>query len=196
MLTQETLDTLKNRVGYGQTLEESFPFALGNGLTIGESGLTVPFFHALATVENLHASLPQVFETDGEKSAFEALLEDLRVQSVVRAVNDVLECSIDYNPELSYDDLVVANIALFDNVIGYRLAITILEKCMTTTRTNIVERNAKLSVSNLKLEINGYRNEAGILVADGLGIMLHKSIKKAVRKLFPIKHVIKSVQAW
>jgi hypothetical protein len=192
MLSQQSIDSLKSRIGFGKPLEESFPFDLGDDLTIGTSGLTVAFFHSLATVENLHACLPQVYELETDKEAFENYLDNLRIQAVTNSINELVYSNKGYNPDSDYNDLVMKNISVFDSVIGYQLACLLLETFMVTNRSNIHERNAKLSIANLKLEVNGWRNEQGILVQAGLGTHLKKAQLKASRKLFPLTHIIQN----
>ena len=61
---------------------------------------------------------------------------------------------------------------------------------MSTERSNFLERNAKLSISNLKLEINGFRNDNGHVIARGLIYDLKEALKLARYKLFPTEIII------
>lgn len=65
-----------------------------------------------------------------------------------------------------------------------------IELFISTTRSNFVERNAKFAYQNLKIELEGARNERGYRVATGLKDKLNQSIKRASEIIFPIEIII------
>ena len=124
------------------------------------------------------------------------VLNELKKGAVLESLSLILDSHEDYINDDSYDATITQNISLFDNVIGYKVAIMVIEMFMSTKRNNIVERNAKLSVSNLKLELEGYRNETGVLVAKGLVHKFENAIKTAQKKIFPFKVIVQDGNAW
>ena len=108
----------------------------------------------------------------------------------------IIDKNLDSISSEDYTDIIIENAVLFDDAIGYKVAISVLELFVSTKRSNLPERNAKLAISNLKLELNGFRNETGYIVAKGLIFFLNDAIKKATNKLFPFKVIIQDGNAW
>jgi len=68
---------------------------------------------------------------------------------------------------------------------------------MTTKESNIAERNAKLALSNLKLELEGFRNDSNVLVAKGLVHKFERAVSIATKKIFPKQIIIQDgTGAW
>ena len=123
-------------------------------------------------------------------------MNEYRKGASLEVLSLVLDSHQDYVLNDSYDAIITQNVSLFDNAIGYKVAIMVIEMFMSTKRSNIVERNAKLSVSNLKLELEGYRNDSGVLVAKGLVHKFENAIKTAQKKIFPFKLTVEDGNAW
>ena len=79
---------------------------------------------------------------------------------------------------------------------GYKVAISVLELFISTERENFSTRSAQLAISSLKLELEGWKNEAGITVANGLGQKLDKAVTMATERLFPKNKTITFKQIW
>src|SRR5690606_28691493 len=84
-----------------------------------------------------------------------------------------------------YDSVISEKRHLFDEPIGYAVACQMIELFISTTRSNFVERNAKFAYQNLKIELEGAKNERGFRVATGLKDKLNYSIKRATEIIFP-----------
>lgn len=193
MYSEEIIQSLTERIGFGSPQEDSFTLTISEAIQNGASGRIFKSFHSLVTLENIIAAIENLQPTAEE---FEAILNELKKGAVLEVLTLVLDSHQDYINDDSYDASITQNISLFDNAIGYKVAIMVIEMFMSTKRNNIVERNAKLSVSNLKLELEGYRNESGVLVAKGLVHKFENAIKTAQKKIFPFKIIVQDGNAW
>lgn len=193
MYSEEIIQSLTERIGFGSPQEDSFTLTMSEAIQNGASGRIFKSFHSLVTLENVIAAIENLQPTAEE---FEAILDEFKTGAILEVLSLVLDSHEDYINDDSYDASITQNISLFDNAIGYKVAIMVIEMFMSTKRNNIVERNAKLSVSNLKLELEGYRNDSGILVAKGLVHKFENSIKTAQKKIFPFKLTVEDGNAW
>jgi hypothetical protein len=48
-------------------------------------------------------------------------------------------------------------LVLFEDAVGYKVAISVLELFISTERLNTTERSAQMAISSLKLEIEGWK---------------------------------------
>lgn len=193
MYSEEIIQSLTERIGFGSPQEDSFTLQISETIRNGASGRIFKSFHSLVTLENIIAAIENLQPTAEE---FEAILDEFKTGAVLEVLTLVLDSHEDYINDDSYDATITQNISLFDNAIGYKVAIMVIEMFMSTKRNNIVERNAKLSVSNLKLELEGYRNDSGVLVAKGLVHKFENAIKTAQKKIFPFKLTVEDGNAW
>ena len=193
MYSEEIIQSLTERIGFGSPQEDSFTLTMSEAIRIGASGRVFKSFHSLVTLENIIAAIEK---QNINAEEFEALLNEYREGAVLEVLSLILDSHQDYVSNDSYDATITQNVSLFDNAIGYKLAIMVIEMFMSTKRSNIVERNAKLSVSNLKLELEGYRNDSGVLVAKGLVHKFENAIKTAQKKIFPFKLTVEDGNAW
>lgn len=193
MYSPEIIQSLTERIGFGSPQEDGFTLTISEAIQNGTSGRTFKSFHSLVTLENIIAGIEKEQPT---ATQFEQILNEYRKGAVLEVLNVIMDQHPDYVANDSYDAIITENIALFDNAIGYKVAVMVIEMFMSTKRKNIVERNAKLAVSNLKLELEGYRNDSGVLVAQGLVHKYGNAIKLAQNKLFPFKVVVNDGNAW
>ena len=193
MYSDEIIQSLTERIGFGSPQEDSFVLEISEAIQNGASGRFFKSFHSLVTLENIIAAIEKQNINSEE---FEALLNEYREGAVLEVLSLILDSHQDYVSNDSYDATITQNINIFDNAIGYKVAIMVIEMFMSTKRSNIVERNAKLSVSNLKLELEGYRNDSGVLVAKGLVHKFENAIKTAQKKIFPFKLTVEDGNAW
>ena len=193
MYLETAISTLTERISWASPQEDSFVIELDADNLKGTSGRNFQSFHQLVTVENIYAAISNI---DADATEFNAILSDIRKQAVLK----ILPLVIDYNllsvSATDYTNLITDNAILFDDAIGYQTAINVLELFVSTKRSNLSERNAKLAISNLKLEINGFKNESGYVVAKGLVYFLNEAIKTATNKLFPNPIIVKSPNVW
>lgn len=193
MYSPEIIQSLTERIGFGSPQEDGFTLTISEAIQNGASGRTFKSFHSLVTLENIIAVIEK---EQPSATQFEQILNEYRKGAVLEVLNVIMDQHPDYVANNSYDAIITENIALFDNAIGYKVAVMVIEMFMSTKRNNIVDRNAKLAVSNLKLELEGYRNDSGVLVAKGLIHKFGTAIKLAQNKLFPFKVVVNDGNAW
>lgn len=186
------IEALVERISWSKALEPDYPELDEANLT-GESGRNFQSFHRLVTIENIYDAVPEVEMDDDE---FNAFLSQLRGQAVLAILPEIMDKNIKYENSTDYTDMIISNAVLFDDAIGFKVAMSVLELLVATKRSNLAERNVKLAVPALKLEINGFKNENGILVATGIRQELANAVKIATNKLFPKEIIVTSEQIW
>ena len=194
MYTEETIVSLSERMGFGTPLEEGFAIELDEANSVGSTGRLFKSFHQLVTVDNIYASLPEL-GTDAT-AKFNTFLEDLRNQATLEVIPLVMDKHRDYDNAVSYDSIMDQNAILFDDAIGYKVAMMVLELFITTKESNFAERNAKLSINSLKLELEGFKNDSGVLVARGLVHKFERAVSKASAKIFPFTPNVNGKSLW
>jgi hypothetical protein len=182
MYSNEIISTLTERIGFGTPNEEGFSINIDEANSVGASGRFFSSFHSLVTIENIYAAVENPEITEDE---FNVILENYRKSSVLEVVPLIMDKNIQYDNSVDYSKTIEDNIRLFDDAIGYKVAMMVLEMFMSSSRSNLLERNAKFSLSNLKLELEGYRNEASVLVAKGLVQKFERAVLNATNKIFP-----------
>ena len=193
MYSEQIIEILTERIGFGLPQESGFVLNIDETNSIGASGRLFKSFHSLVTIENIFAAIDNENPNDEE---FNAILTILKQQAVYQVLTLILNRHEDYVSTDSYDAIIQENIFLFDEALGYKVCMMVLEMYMSTKRSNISERNAKLSISNLKLELEGYRNETGVLVAKGLVQKFESAVKHAVNRIFPFRVIVKNGEGW
>jgi hypothetical protein len=194
MYTEETIVSLSERMGFGTPLEDGFTIELDEANSVGSTGRLFKSFHQLVTVDNIYAALPAL-GTDAT-TKFNTYLEELRYQATLEVVPLIMDKHQDYDSAVSYDSIIDQNAILFDDAIGFKVAMMVLELFMTTKESNFAERNAKLSINNLKLELEGFRSDSGVLVARGLVQKFDRAVSKASAKIFPFTPKVDGTSLW
>lgn len=197
MYSENIISTLTERVGFGSSQEEGFAIVISEANSYGSSVRLFKSFHALVTIDNI-LNTTNVFLANSVDSSvkFNAILNEFRIGATLEILPLIMDKNSKYDVVTDYDQIILDNIVLFDDAIGYKVAMMVLEMMISSNRSNILERNAKLSASNLKLELEGFRNDTGILIANGLVHKLDKAVRKATNKIFPFEVIIKDGNAW
>lgn len=194
MYSEQVISTITNRIGFGTPQEEGFTIEIDEANSVGGSQREFKSFHSLVTVENIFAGLSYLASDPNDK--FNAVLTGYKKSATLEVMPLILDKHSNYIPSNDYDTIITDNIRLFDDALGYKVAMMVLEMLLTTKESNIVERNAKLSAANLKLELEGFRNEQGALVASGLVQKFNKAIERATEKIFPYTPKITNGNGW
>ncbi|GIZ08373.1 hypothetical protein [Flavobacterium sp. UMI-01] len=193
MYSENAISAIANRIGWGKPQEGGFTINLDEAIQNGTSKRNFQSFHQLVTVENILAALPDPAIGDDD---FNAKLYEIRDN----AARSILTLIIDLNPNSisnkDYSSVITNNPVLFDDALGNAVAISVLELFISTQRRNFRERSTQMAVASLKVEIEGWKNESGITVANGLGQKLDKAVTMATEKLFPIKKTVTFKQIW
>lgn len=192
MYSQESIDVLVNRIGWSE-LSSDLPFGLSDENKTAESGKTFNWYHSLVLVDAIYAAVPEVNMEDAD---FNEYLSTIRKQAVTSVLTSILDAHIDYDPTKDYSNILTGRPTLFDDAIGFSVAIKMIELFISTTRSNFQERSAKMSYQTLKIELEGAKNDNGHFVARGIVYKLEQSIKYAQKIIFPSKIVVQNGNAW
>ena len=161
MYSQATIDLLKDRVGWVNPIDSTFPFALEPRNKVSTSGRDFQFYHGYVTGKNIVAIHPNKSLTELE---FNQYIYDLRVQSALDALYLVIDKDVNYDPLFDHDSYVSGRIGLFDEVIGLVHALKVLSLLRNSIRSNRIER---VNADGLALDIESLekRLEDAILAA-------------------------------
>lgn len=182
MYSNESILFLKNRIGWGNAINTDFPITISSDNLIATSGRTVLSFHQLASVENIHSNISQI---DADDALFNQILSNLREQSVIEVLNLIMDSHKLYNDDVDYSNVIVSKSRLFDEAIGYAIAVKCLELFVSSTRSNATERSNAMSFNTLKIELEGAKNDNGHFIAKGIVYKKEQAIKKAQKIIFP-----------
>lgn len=193
MYSEQSILALETRIGWERPLDTAFAIVLDEEVLAADSERKVNSFHQLVTVENVYAAVPEI---DMEVVDFNGFLSSLRRQSALEVLTAIFDKNEQYIETVDYSELILARPRLFDDAIGYCMAIKALELFIASSRSNLLERNAKLSFQNLKIELEGVRNDGGFFVAKGIIYKMERAIQKAQNILFPKNATVQNGKAW
>lgn len=190
MLDATSILALESRIGFGST-EIAIPVEPHHRL--GASGRTLPAFHKLANLKNIYNTAEKAGMTIEE---FDGFLTQMKRDAVMSAVNDVFNLNPKYILGTDYSFVVDKYPALFDNAIGFTLAVAAIEMAVSTNRENDQERNARLTYDKLKIELEGLKDAYGGVISNGLKRSQYFAIKKTAEILFPKNLIIEAPKVW
>lgn len=193
MYNEPSIASLETRIGWEKPLDTAFAIELDEEVLTADSERKVNSFHQLVTVENVYAAVPEI---EMEAEDFNGFLSSIRRQSVIEVLTAILDKNEQYIETVDYSELILARPRLFDDAIGYCIAIKALELFISSSRNNLLERNAKLSFQNLKIELEGVRNDGGFFVAKGIIYKMERAIQKTQNILFPKNATVQNGKAW
>lgn len=184
---------ISKRVGWSVPTNSLFSIEISKDNQIATSGRFVNSFHQIANIENLFHLVEENFT---DELAFNDLLDSMRLQCAIEVMNKILDQHVDYDFDKDYENIIDKYRSLFDEPLGYLLAIKCIETFVSSNRSNYIERNAKLSFEMLKIELEGVKNEQGFVISQGLNTKFYTSIKKAQKIIFPSKIEIFGDRVW
>jgi hypothetical protein len=193
MYNEQSIASLVTRIGWEKPLDTAFAITIDGEVLLADSERKVNSFHQLVTIENVYAAVPEI---EMEVVAFNDFLSSLRRQSVLEVLTAIFDKNEQYIETVDYSELILARPRLFDDAIGYCIAIKALELFIASSRSNLLERNAKLSFQNLKIELEGVRNDGGFLIAKGIIYKMERAIQKAQNILFPKNATVQNGTSW
>jgi len=193
MYNEQSITSLVTRIGWEKPLDTAFAIELDEEVLTADSERKVNSFHQLVTVENVYAAVPEI---DMEVLDFNDFLSSIRKQSVLEVLTAIFDKNELYVEETDYSALIIARPKLFDDAIGYCMAIKALELFISSSRSNLLERNTKLSFQSLKIELEGVRNDGGFFVAKGINYKMERAIQKAQKILFANPIIIDGTSQW
>lgn len=193
MYSNESISTLIDRIGWEKSLNSDVAITIDLENSTATSGRKVNTFHQLASVENIYSAVPEV---NMDEVSFNEFLSSIREQSVREVVTAILDQHHLYSETVDYSNTIIEKPRLFDDAIGYCIAIKILELFISTGRKNLTERNAALTFQTLKVELEGARNDNGHFIAKGIIYKKERSIQKAQRIIFPDPVLVTGGSKW
>lgn len=182
MYSESSKILISKRVGWDNPANSLISVSIDPENLIATSGRRVNSFHQLANVLNLFHTVEEKFTDNSE---FNNLLKEIRLQAAIEVMNKILDQHHCYDFDFDYDKRIEKYQSLFDEALGYLLAIKCIETYISSNRSNNIERNAKLAFEMLKIELEGIKNEQGITISQGLNMKFYTSIKKAQKIFFP-----------
>lgn len=182
MYSESSKILISRRVGWDSPTGSLFPITINAENLIATSGRRVNSFHQLASVLNLYYTINEDVLTELD---FNSLLKEIRLQAAIEVMNKILDQHHCYDFDFEYDKKLEKYQSLFDKPLGYLIAIKCIETYISSSRSNYIERNAKLAFEMLKIELEGVTNEQGIIISKGLNSKFYSSVKKAQKKIFP-----------
>lgn len=191
MYSQSTIESLQNRIGW--SVPADLPIAIDSNIENPDSRLKYNNFHNLVSLSYLYYTVDESRLTEPE---FNKMLDELRVSCTQFALTNILDKSTAYEDNKSYDSIILAKANLFDEIIGLLMCMRVFEIYMASSRSNYIERNAKLSYQNLKIELEGVKNENGFQVAIGIRQQIQKAIKDIQKVIFPFSPTVEYIEFW
>lgn len=193
MYNEQSITSLVTRIGWEKPLDTAFAITIDEEVLLADSERKVNSFHQLVTVENVYAAVPEI---EMEAVKFNGFLSSIRKQSVLEILTAIFDKNEMYVEDTDYSNLIISRPRLFDDAIGYCIAIKVLELFVSSSRNNLLERNAKLSFQSLKIELEGVRNDGGFFVAKGINYKMERAIQKAQKILFSNPIIIDGTPQW
>jgi len=193
MYNEQSITALEKRIGWEKPLDTDFAIDLDEEVLTADSGRKVNSFHQLVTVENVYAAVQPV---NMEAADFNGFLTSVRKQAVLEVLTLIFDKHEDYIEVTDYSVLIETKTRLFDDAIGYCIAVKMLELFISTSRINLQERNAKMSFNSLKIELEGAKNDNGHFIAKGIVYYKNKAIKDAQKIIFPNRIIVQNGKAW
>lgn len=193
MYSESSKILISKRVGWSVPTDSLFSVEISEDNQTATSGRYVNSFHQLATVENLFFTINE--NKTGEEE-FNRALDSMRKQGAIEVLNKVLDQHEDYDFDKDYDSEIEKYQSLFDEPLGYLLAIKSIELLVSSNRSNAIERNSKFSFQMLKMELEGVKNDNGHCISEGLNSKFYTALKNAQKKIFPKQIEIIGESVW
>lgn len=182
MYSEESISFLVNRIGFGEPSMDIPNIVVSDDNKYGTSGRTFNYFHKLVTLDNIYDTANDMYMQSDE---FNAYLLQIKIDAARGVLSRILSQNISCLSSTDYSDMILLRPELFEDAYGYSVAYTLIEQMISTTRSNIKERNAKMAYQQLKIELEGAKNEYGYSVASGVNHKLAAVIKIATDIICP-----------
>jgi len=195
MYSIESKEILVNRVGWYPAIQPS-TIVLTDENTESVSGRYFNGFNSLVTVENVFASLSN---KDATNETLQVELERLKSEGVSDVLGKVFDTNtlaaypvlnnvISLNYALDYSNVILDFQQVFDEAIGYSVAVKTMEMIATTIRSNRTTVSNIISLDLLYQQLEGSFTQEGRLVSQGARAMYAEAIGKVINVLFPVKY--------
>jgi hypothetical protein len=190
MYNELSISTLVERLGFGVN---NTPVEIDPLILTGTSGRTISYFHKLATLEILYSAVP--LESLSEEGFTKAIIQ-LKTNAVKSMLIEILDTDTSYKNEIDYSSLLIARPKLFENAIGYSLAISIIEYVLTSRRINYKQRDAQDTFKILKIDLEGIKDKKSSVKSISLRDHQNKAIQDAKAVIFKKNYAITAPNLW
>lgn len=193
MYDQTSIQLLIDRIGWNSPIQPNTDIVLSPENEESTSGRFFDSFHQLSIVENVFACINN---KDVDNDSLNDILLKMKKDSVLEVLNKVFDTnplanlknqeevvSLNYKSDYSFD--IQNKVSLFDDAIGYAMAVRCLQMFISSSRSNLKERKITQSYEALKVELEGVINEQGVLIAKGAIGYYDASIINAIKIIFP-----------
>ncbi len=196
LYTGTSITLLTGRIGWDQSVPPTT--LVVDGANLGSvSGRFFNSFHQLVTAENVYDS---VLNLKIDVTNLNVYLAKMKKDSVLEVLNKLFDTnplanyaargdsySLNYTAG-GYDALIADKGTVFDNAIGYSMAVRAIQLFISSERSNGTQRKMKASYDFLMSELNGIKNADGLSIAQGVNSLFDTAIKDANDILFPTNH--------
>ena len=200
MYNEQSKIALEGRIGWSNPIPPNTEITLTLDNDVSFSGRYFNSYHQLVIVENVYLCINNI---DISNDDFNEYIAQMRIDCVNEVLNKIFDTNIlakakssklgySLNFKQDYSDDILNNLSLFDDCIGYCMSVKCLQMFITSTRSNGGERQIAQSYEFLKSELEGFRNNEGVVVANGVNSFFEASISNVIEILFPIKETKKS----
>lgn len=196
LYTGTSIALLTGRIGWDQAVPPTTLVVDGTNLA-SVSGRFFNSFHQLVTAENVNDS---VLNLKIDVTNLNLYLAKMKKDSVLEVLNKLFDTnplanyaaigdaySLNYTSG-GYDALIADKGTVFDNAIGYAMAVRAIQLFISSERSNGTQRKMKASYDFLMSELNGIKNSEGLSIAQGVNSLFETAIKDANEILFPTNH--------
>lgn len=191
MYSQEAIDSLVNLIGFGP--QGNLEVNIDEENQVGSSLRTFASFHRSITLNNIYETVEEHYLDQDE---FNQFLKQAKIDAAVHSLSSVIDSHPEHQSDFDYSDVIQSNLSVFQCCVGLSLAASMLEMMITSTRMNISEREASLSYSQLKIELDGAKNENGHVLAFGLRSKFNVCAGKACAIFYPEDPIVQKGENW
>jgi actin-related protein len=178
MYSPESISYLQDRIGFG-----SNPIAVNvdPANQVGSSGRLLTSFHKLADLKQIYNTTTEVNVSGID---FNLYLQELKKQAALKVLTEVFNKHSLYKPTYDYSSIILERPELFDDALGFSLAIAVIEQQIAVERSNNEQRKASEVFNKLKLEIEGVKDAYGNVISRGLFSSYYYAHKNASKIIF------------
>lgn len=148
-------------------------------------------FHPIVTVENINETAGEDVLTNDQLNT---VLAEFKRQGALDTLSKIFDAHVLYEPLKDYAVEVEQYAGVIVEVYGLTVAKMAMQMMLSSKRVNHTERNAKYSL--LKVELEGFRDQNGILISRGVNSLLKAAIIDAQNIIFPQKPSIYGNPEW
>lgn len=174
MYSTENIQLLFDRLGWRNSDADKLTAIVSAENKLSNSGRYFEDFSPIITLKRLYDCLEEAFLND---SLFNLKLTELNTA----VVYEVLDRSFNYNSKTCQitdrNECIISNEGLFDEALGYGMAIKVIDIMLSSHRENISQVKVEESYNEMMVQLNGFFDD-GKVVVPGLTQKYDAALKK------------------